>query len=505
MLGAPVQSTQTLTGVRATRSPRTRQAVAAWLQVGRRFGNVLSDTALVWMAFWVAYLLRYELELGGPIRRGDWQPFTTFQGRAALFVALTVAVFLIRGVYRLPRWTGFLDEALMVTGGLTTAMAGVILPAYFLRFSPSRLVFLYAWLCAIAFLLGKRVLVRRARHWFWKRGIAVDRVLVVGAGPTGRRVMRAMLGQPALGCRLVGFVDDHPGADLALATEHRVSSAEYLGSPDALGDIVTNRRIDEVIVALPAEAQDRVLVVVDRCRACGVPFKVVPDLFQLALDRVDIGEVAGVPLIGFRDASISGGNYVVKRTIDIVVATIALLVAALPMAAIAMLIRRGSPGPVLIRQSRVGRGGVPFSLLKFRTMIQNADEQRALLIADADGDPRLFKLRDDPRLTRVGRVLRRWSLDELPQLVHVLRGEMSVVGPRPPLPEEVARYQDWHRQRLQVTPGLTGLWQVNGRSTLAFDDMVRLDLYYAEHWSPWLDVKVVLRTIPAVLTGRGAW
>ncbi len=175
------------------------------------------------------------------------------------------------------------------------------------------------------------------------------------------------------------------------------------------------------------------------------------------------------------------------------------------MAAIAVLIRRGSPGPVLIRQRRVGRDGVPFSLLKFRTMIQDADEQRALLIADADGDPRLFKLRDDPRLTSIGRILRRWSLDELPQLVHVLRGEMSVVGPRPPLPEEVARYQDWHRQRLQVTPGLTGLWQVNGRSNLAFDDMVRLDLYYAEHWSPWLDVKVVLRTIPAVLTGRGAW
>lgn len=500
-----MQSTQTLTGARATRSPRARQAVAAWTQLGHRLGNVLSDAGLVWLAFWVAYLLRYELEIGGPIRRSDWQPFAIFHGRAALFVGLTVGVLLIRGVYRLPRWTGFLDEALMVIGGLTTAMAGVILPAYFLRFSPSRLVFLYAWLGAIAFLLGKRLLVRRARHWFWTRGIGVDRVLVVGAGPTGRRVMRAMLGQPALGCRLVGFVDEERRADLALATEHRVASAECLGSLEGLGEIVANRRIDEVIVALPAEAQDRVLTVVDRCRAGGVRFKVVPDLFQLSLDRVEIGEVAGVPLIAFKDASISGGSYVVKRAIDILVASVALLLAALPMALIATLIRRGSPGPVLIRQRRVGRDGVPFWLLKFRTMVQDADEQRATLIADADGDPRLFKLRDDPRLTRIGRVLRRWSLDELPQLVHVLRGEMSVVGPRPPLPEEVARYQEWHRQRLQVTPGLTGLWQVNGRSNLAFDDMVRLDLYYAEHWSPWLDVKVVLRTIPAILTGRGAW
>jgi lipopolysaccharide/colanic/teichoic acid biosynthesis glycosyltransferase len=139
-------------------------------------------------------------------------------------------------------------------------------------------------------------------------------------------------------------------------------------------------------------------------------------------------------------------------------------------------------------------------------MVENADEQRAELMAMHDYmDPRLFKLRNDPRLTRAGRWLRRLSLDELPQFVHILRGQMSVVGPRPQLPEEVETYEEWHRQRLLVTPGLTGLWQINGRSNLTFDEMVRLDLYYAEHWSPWLDLKIVLRTIPAVLTGRGAY
>jgi lipopolysaccharide/colanic/teichoic acid biosynthesis glycosyltransferase len=179
------------------------------------------------------------------------------------------------------------------------------------------------------------------------------------------------------------------------------------------------------------------------------------------------------------------------------------------MAMIALLVRRDSPGPILCRQHRLGRDGRPFTMTKFRSMVDGADDHWADLAAQGaasgETDSRLFKLRDDPRLTRVGRVLRRWSLDELPQFLHVLRGEMSVVGPRPPLPREVDGYEEWHHQRLLVTPGLTGLWQVNGRSTLGFDEMVRLDLYYAEHWSPWLDLKIVLRTVRAVLTGEGAY
>ena len=213
-----------------------------------------------------------------------------------------------------------------------------------------------------------------------------------------------------------------------------------------------------------------------------------------------------MPLIGVKPASIQGGQLLAKRAIDALAASAVLIAAALPMAVIALLIRATSEGPILYRQLRVGKDGKRFTLVKFRCMVDGADEMRAELMAQHDTqDPRLFKLRDDPRLTRVGRVLRRWSLDELPQFWHVLRGEMSLVGPRPQMPDEVADYEEWHLQRLAVTPGLTGLWQVNGRSKLSFDEMVRLDLYYAEHWSPWLDIKIVLRTVPAVLLGRGAY
>ena len=197
----------------------------------------------------------------------------------------------------------------------------------------------------------------------------------------------------------------------------------------------------------------------------------------------------------------------VKRCIDVVGATIGLVIASPLMAALALVIKFDSPGPVIYGQTRIGRNGQPFTFFKFRSMHLDADKEKERLAASAqyDGDPIMFKMRDDPRRTRMGRWLRRTSLDEWPNFINVLRGEMSVVGPRPHVPEEVARYEPWHRQRLALMPGLTCFWQVLGRNNLTFDEQVRLDLYYAEHWSLWLDVKIILQTIPALLTGRGAY
>ena len=502
-----VQQTHVLGGARRAVRPRSRYALAGWPTVAARLSQVAADAGLVWLAFWLAYQVRYGLEWGGTVRVADFEPFGTFQNRAALFVALTVALLFLRGLYRLPRTVGFLDEAQILVGGVTTAMAGVILTAFLARFVPSRLVFLYAWGAAIALLLARRMVTRWIRRWLWSREIGVDRVLIVGAGETGRRLMQAMMGSPALGYRVVGFVDDATTADaLAVATEGGVTRTARLGATDDLGEVVTRLDVDEVIIALPADAHARALEIIDHCRQSAVTFKVVPDLLQLSLDRVDFGEVAGMPLIGLKDASIRGANRIAKRAIDITIAGVVLTTMAIPMAVIALLIRRDSPGSILFRQQRVGRNGAHFTCLKFRCMVEDADDQRAELIRAVAGiDPRLFKLADDPRVTRMGKRLRRWSLDELPQFVNILRGEMSVVGPRPPLLDEVASYDDWHHQRLLVTPGLTGLWQINGRSNLTFDEMVRLDLYYAEHWSPWLDFKIVMRTAPAILTRRGAY
>ena len=468
--------------------------------------SVITDAILVLLAFLVAYRLRYQAGLGGTVAPLDQQPFQTFLFPAVLFTALTLVIFAARGVYNRPRWIGLLDRAASTAGGFTTSMAAFILLAYFFRFNPSRLMLMYAFVLAMLFILVKLVAIDRIRQRLWEHGIGVERVLVIGSGATGRRVMQGLYASRRLGLHLVGYVDEAPPAEpLAIATERRVLRPRRLGHVEDLTHLRDEWAIDEIIIALPAAAGDTVESLVDHCRLAGVGFRVVPDLYQLSLDRVELGEVAGVPLIGFRDARISGWHQVAKRGIDIGVSAVILLLCAVPMWVISACIRHDSDGPALCLQERVGRNGVPIRITKFRTMVQGAEAEWGRLVTETAGtDPRLFKLHDDPRLTAVGKRLRRWSLDELPQFWDVLRGRMSLVGPRPPLPEEVARYDEWHRQRLLVRPGLTGLWQVNGRSTLSFDEMVRLDLYYAEHWSPWLDAKIVLRTVPAVLSGRGA-
>jgi exopolysaccharide biosynthesis polyprenyl glycosylphosphotransferase len=502
-----VQKTQTLAPIPAAYQPVVRSSSFASGRIAIRLVQMVLDAGLAFLAFYIAYLLRYRYELGGDVMSWDHLPFAAFQQRAFLFAGVSFAILLFRGIYWLPRSTGLLDESILIIGSITTAMAVVIMTAFLTRFVPSRLVFILAWAIAIMFLVGRRVVSRTIRTEMWKRGMYVDRVLVVGTGESGRRIMEAMLSTPSLGYQLVGFADDLPEtSDLSVATEYRVHRAPRLGSLDDLERIVSRLQVHEVIIALPATRLGRAGSIIEQCRAQSVRFKVVPDLFQLSLDRVDLGEVAGLPLIGVKPAAIQGPQLLAKRAIDFLAATLILSLLAIPMAIIAIAIKVTSPGPVLFRQTRIGRDGKPFTLMKFRCMVDGADDMREeLLAANGHQDPRLFKLRDDPRLTHVGRILRRCSLDEVPQFWQVLIGEMSLVGPRPQLPEEVAGYEDWHFQRLAVSPGMTGLWQVNGRSNLSFDDMVRLDLYYAEHWSPWLDTKVVLRTIPAVITGRGAY
>jgi exopolysaccharide biosynthesis polyprenyl glycosylphosphotransferase len=291
-----------------------------------------------------------------------------------------------------------------------------------------------------------------------------------------------------------------------VATEHGIQSCQRLGSLDDIRELVTTFHIDEVIVVDDRQGAIDVRKVLDQCRGTTTQFRIVPDLVQISLDRVDFSEVGGVPTIGVRDASIRGWDAFLKRTGDLTIALVISLIAAIPMVIIAYMIKRDSEGPVFYRQTRIGQYGKPFSMIKFRCMVENADQQWSQMVTSRDGaDGRMFKDPNDPRITRVGRYLRRYSLDELPQFFNVLKGDMSVVGPRPPLPEEVEHYEEWHLQRLLVRPGLTGLWQVNGRSNLTFDEMVRLDLYYAENWSPWLDIKIALRTIPAVIFGRGAY
>ena len=278
-----------------------------------------------------------------------------------------------------------------------------------------------------------------------------------------------------------------------------------LGALDDLPTVLELERVQEVIIADPDFPQDKAVELVDLCHQRGITVQVAPSTMEILIDRAEFVPGQTVPLFTLRPPVFEGIDYALKRTFDLVVSSIGLILLSPVLLAIAVAIRLSSRGPVIYRSVRPGMAGKPFYCFKFRTMREHADQIQDELEPLNEQSGALFKIRDDPRLTPVGRLLRRFSLDELPQLVNVVQGEMSLVGPRPLPMRDFDRLEEWHKKRYLVLPGITGLWQVSGRAELDFDDLVRLDFLYLERWSIMLDLSILLKTIPAVLSRRGAF
>jgi exopolysaccharide biosynthesis polyprenyl glycosylphosphotransferase len=459
---------------------------------------IVADALTLTLAFYTSWAIRYVAEIGPEIEETNYVPFSVFAPLLIGLIPGTWLTFAASGLYRQRRGTEWFDDiaAIFRNTSLTTMalFAGVSLLRYP---ATSRLTFILAWLLGFVCVIAGRALVQLVATLLHRRGIGVERVLVVGGNNLGRIIMQSIAARAHLGYQVVGFVDDDRASDFG--------RFRHLGGLDGVEQIANSERIDHVIVALPSASHAAILRIVDHCRQRHVSFKLVPDLYEMSLNRVDVDTVSGIPLIGLKDVSIVGWNALTKRAIDVTVSGLALLALSPILAVVAFLIKLESTGPVLYRHTRIGKNRQPFTMYKFRSMRQNADRERTALLTENDGDKRLFKDRRDPRRTRVGTFIRRWSIDELPQFWNVLVGDMSVVGPRPQIPPEVASYEEWHYKRLAVSPGLTGLWQVSGRSELTFDEMVIYDIYYIENWSLGLDFRILLRTLPAVLQGRGAF
>jgi exopolysaccharide biosynthesis polyprenyl glycosylphosphotransferase len=459
---------------------------------------VLLDIVTIIVAFlagyWVRYDLRWFLDVAYDAPLSAYLPFLI------LYVILTPVFFVVDGVYRTwPR--SWMDQVYRITNA--TAKVTVLMLAVTFVFRPryySRVMLVEVGLLTIGLLALVRGAEGLAIAYLRRRGVGIKRVVIVGAGEIGRTVMRTIVARPDLGYRVVGFVDDNPEKGYT-----DIGRFKALGPLDNLPTILDEEQPDEVIITLPWMYHRKIMGIVRECERRGVRPRIVPDLFQMSLTQVNVEDLGGVPLIGVRTVAISKGALLVKRLIDVTVAAVGLVLCAPLFLLIALAIRLDSPGPIIFRQTRVGLRGRHFEMYKFRSMHVGAEEQQDMLADMNEADGPIFKIRDDPRLTRVGRILRRLSMDELPQLVNVLRGEMSLVGPRPPIPAEVEKYQEWHKKRLEAPPGMTGLWQVSGRSRLSFDEMVLLDIYYIENWSLWLDFKILMRTIPKVLLGEGAY
>ncbi len=349
------------------------------------------------------------------------------------------------------------------------------------------------WLLAIALITCFRAVARALCR---RTDAYLQNTLIVGAGEVGQLIGKKIRQHPEYGLNVVGFVDGEP-------KERRpgLGGLRVLGPPDRLVEITTTLHVERVVIAFSNDSHEQLIDVVRSLKGLDVQIDIVPRLFEVIGAKVSIHHTEGVPMIGLPPLRLSRSALLLKRTLDVTASALGLLVLSPLLLAVACAIKLDSRGPVFFRQVRMGRGEKPFKIFKFRTMQVDADERKAEVsllskhLADG-GDPRMFKIPDDPRVTRVGGFLRRFSWDELPQLINVLRGEMSLVGPRPLILEEDYHVVDWRRQRLNLKPGITGMWQVLGRDDIPFEEMVTLDYLYVTNWSLMSDVKLILRTIP---------
>ncbi|MCB9009063.1 MAG: sugar transferase [Ardenticatenaceae bacterium] len=467
-----------------------------------RFATIFTDLLLINAGFALAYVVRYQWQWFLPVDERFFEPYGRYLSQQVVLNILLIITFTQVRVWRRKRGEFWVDELSRITYATAAGVGLMSMIAFFVQPEPfSRLMLAWVFL-AIALLIGLARLLRRLLlNMLYQRGILVDRVLVIGSGEVGRSLIRTLLARPDLGYRAVGYLHDG-------LSENNIGLGRIpnLGVFTDLQKTLTERpQLHTVFIALPGEMHQQISLLLQICQQHGVRAQVVPDLLQLSMNRVEFNNMAGIPTLGVRDVGINRAQQAAKRLLDLVIILVGTIPALLAMGLIALAIKLDSPGPIIYKAARVGKNGRPFKMYKFRSMVVNADQHKESLRQYNQADGPIFKMKDDPRMTRVGRFIRRSSLDELPQIYNVLLGQMSLVGPRPPLAEEVADYKPWHKQRLSVIGGITGLWQVSGRSDLTFDELCLLDIYYIENWSLALDIRILLQTVPHSLFGRGAY
>ena len=428
-----------------------------------------------------------------PLQRYLWIYLVVAVSIPAIFTMLKL--YEIDGVAErgsLTRQVGRLFQAMVVVYVLLSVIGFSLKLHYVSRLLALLFVGLDLLLLVLVRSLLGPVLLRRAQR-------EPLRVVIVGTGKKALRLASALSERPLLGISVLGFLTETPTG------EEQLEGHPILGSIEEAEPVLANHIVDEVVIVVPEKSLNVLEHLLLVCEQQGVTARLACDFSPRGSARMYLEQLEDIPLLTFTTTPNNPNLLALKRVTDVVLSSV-LLILSLPLLIIVPpLIKLSSRGPILYKQIRCGLNGRRFLFLKFRSMIDGADEMRKEIEHLNEAMGPVFKIAADPRVTRVGRILRRASIDELPQLINVLRGEMSLVGPRPPLPEEVEWYQPWQRRRLSMKPGITCLWQVSGRSDLSFNEWVDLDLRYIDNWSPWLDAQILLKTVPTVLLRKGAW
>jgi exopolysaccharide biosynthesis polyprenyl glycosylphosphotransferase len=441
----------------------------------------LLDLGLVMASFFVATLLKY-----GSLNH----PYFSSRPLIALLIAilsLFAVVAYVVGFYKEKRGIFYeLDEVGTIILGCTITALALVLFTFFTKEGLySRRVVVYAWIFSMVMISAAHLIFMKIKHWFYQKEIGSKKIIIVGEGKESSAIIKKIESFPIMGYQIAGR---DTGQDL-IALEKEIISL----------------RPDGVIIALQKDEYYRLTDILRICEEHQLEIWVVPGVLELIARKVEIDDVDGIPLINLKGPATLVMQYLLKRCFDLI-CSLALIVIVSPLLVItAILIKITSPGPVIFTQKRIGLNGQPFYFLKFRTMYKDAESKLDDTMKEKGSRSVFIKIKDDPRITPLGKWLRRFSVDELPQLFNVLKGEMSLVGPRPLFAKGVDNSTAWMRKRLRAKPGITGLWQISGRSECSDEESVMLDIYYIEHWSFWLDIKILIYTLPAVAIAKGAY
>jgi exopolysaccharide biosynthesis polyprenyl glycosylphosphotransferase len=509
------------TDARAVRVPAR---VPRWVVPLVKSLLAFTDIVLATLSFTTAFYLRHQEAIFHRTAHGGLTWSREFAPYALLLpLVIPIRLLLLRyyDLYRVRGEFSFVEDMARVFKATAIGSLLIVAATFMYRggvayrtFSYSRAILLFDFLLALASMGVMRMLLRAGQILVRRRGVNLIPTLIVGRGPEAALCIQEMRARPELGYRVIGIVEN---GQIDPRVPSSFEGVPVIGDLRSLPEAIRESGANEVIISdpnVPGEALFEVMIQTGRRR--GVEFRIAPTLLNCLPSKTEIDQVGSLPMVTLFRSPLSNSARIAKRSSDLIIASLALLVLSPLWLLIALLIRLDSRGPIFYKQERVGMDGRVFLFYKFRTMRAGTDDaehrefQRRYIRGQPDsnqGDDQrpAYKLRADDRVTRLGRILRRTSIDELPQLFNVLRGDMSVVGPRPPIPYEVESYELWHRKRLDMKPGITGLWQVSGRNRLPFDEMVRMDLYYIENWSLLLDVKIVLQTLPVMWRGEDAY
>jgi len=445
---------------------------------------LVGDVFFIGSAYLSAYMIRFHgdfLLSIFPADKGIPSIKIYFTAAPVVLFMWVLALFWVGAYKRLN--LGALDEVFrLIQGSFVGTFLAMSAMFLYRDYSYSRLVFGMGGGLSLFLIYGWRQFLK-VGYLFWiRRNRIPHRVLVLGNGYLSTALKKIL---------------DRQGDRAVLRLN--------VFNPEAIQKTIVRSRIKEVLVAQPNFNHQASVELANFCDQRGVKFRLLPDILEIRMGQVVIDDSLGVPTFQLKPISLHGSAFVIKRFMDVFLSTFFIGIFFIPLSLVALLIKWSSKGPVFYRQDRLGYGGREFEFLKFRTMVLEADKLLEKLKEKSDRPGPVFKMKNDPRVTGIGKILRRLSIDEIPQLINVLKGEMSLVGPRPQVLWETRNYDEAAKKRLNVLPGITGLWQVSGRAELTFNEMIELDIYYIEHWSPGLDLKIIIKTIPAILFGHGAY